>query len=161
VHDLPLPAAGERRWRRHRHCLEHGLDLRTVSDGYGLKKRDRRHLAPRIVRRMPLEEVDQPRSRTRHRWDRRYSDVVRPWVIGAVLRRGGRELKARCWKRIQRLKNLLFGFVILHAVFYGALWRTTSPYTVSLGLVVIVVGIAQAVGVRLWRQRTARTAATT
>lgn len=71
-----------------------------------------------------------------------------------------RRLKAKRWKRIQRLNYALFPLVIVHALLYGALWRDTSPYTVLLGLSVIAVLVGQAVGVRLWRQRNARTPAT-
>lgn len=70
-----------------------------------------------------------------------------------------RKLKARRWKKIQRLNYLLFALVIVHALLYGALWRETSPYTVLLGVSVIVVLVGQAVGVRLWRRRNARTTA--
>lgn len=64
-----------------------------------------------------------------------------------------RKLKARRWKQPQRVNYALFALVILHAVLYGALWRTTSPYTVLLGIAVIAVVAAQAIGFRLWRQR--------
>jgi len=72
-----------------------------------------------------------------------------------------RRLKARRWKRLQRLNYALFTLVILHALFYGALWRTTSPYTVLLGITVTTVIVGQAVGVRLWRSRNGRPPATT
>lgn len=71
-----------------------------------------------------------------------------------------RKLKARSWKRLQRLNYALFALVILHAFFYGALLRVTSPFTLLLGLSVIAVFVGQAVGVWLWRRRYARTAAT-
>jgi sulfoxide reductase heme-binding subunit YedZ len=70
-----------------------------------------------------------------------------------------RKLKAKRWKRIQRLNYLLFALVVAHALLYGALWRETSPYTITLGLIVLAVVIAQAIGVRLWRQRHAASAA--
>lgn len=66
-----------------------------------------------------------------------------------------RRLKARRWKRLQRLNYLLFALVVVHAVLYGALWRKTSPYTALLGITAIVVLAGQAVGVRLWRRRAA------
>jgi sulfoxide reductase heme-binding subunit YedZ len=69
------------------------------------------------------------------------------------------ELKARRWKRVQRLNYALFALVVLHAFFYGALLRRTSPFTLLLGLSVIAVFVGQAVGVWLWRRRHARTAA--
>jgi sulfoxide reductase heme-binding subunit YedZ len=64
-----------------------------------------------------------------------------------------RKLKARPWKRLQRLNYGLFVLVILHAVFYGAVLRLTSPYTLFLGLSVVAVFVGQAVGIWLWRQR--------
>jgi len=70
-----------------------------------------------------------------------------------------RKLKARRWKRIQRLNNALFALVIAHAFFYGALLRTESPFTVLLFVSAIAVFLGQAVGVRLWRRRHARTPA--
>jgi len=54
----------------------------------------------------------------------------------------------------------LFALVVLHAFFYGALLRVTSPFTFLFGLSVIAVFVGQAVGVWLWRRRHARTAAT-
>jgi sulfoxide reductase heme-binding subunit YedZ len=70
-----------------------------------------------------------------------------------------RKLKAKRWKRIQRLNYLLFTLVVAHALLYGALWRETSPYTVTLGLIVLAVVMGQAIGVRLTRQRHAASAA--
>ncbi len=71
-----------------------------------------------------------------------------------------RRLKAKRWKRIQRLNYALFALVIVHSLLYGALWRLTSPYTVLLGVGVVAVVVGQAVGVRLWRRRAARTSGT-
>jgi sulfoxide reductase heme-binding subunit YedZ len=70
-----------------------------------------------------------------------------------------RKLKARLWERLQRLNYVLFGLVILHAFFYGALLRVTSPFTLLLGLSVLAVILGQVVGIRLWRQRLSRTTA--
>jgi sulfoxide reductase heme-binding subunit YedZ len=67
-----------------------------------------------------------------------------------------RKLKAGIWKRLQRLNYALFALVILHAYFYGALLRLTSPFTLLLGVSVLVVFVGQAVGVWLWRRRHAR-----
>ena len=64
-----------------------------------------------------------------------------------------RKLKSRRWKRLQRLNYALFMLVILHAVFYGALVRLTSPYTRLLGLTVLAVFAGQAIGIWLWRRR--------
>ncbi len=70
-----------------------------------------------------------------------------------------RELKARRWKNLQRLNYALFTVVVLHAFFYGALLRMTSPFTLLLFFIVIAVFIGQAVGIWLWRRRNARHAA--
>lgn len=67
-----------------------------------------------------------------------------------------RRLKARPWKRLQRLNYALFALVLLHAFFYGALLRVTSHFTLLLGLSVIAVFVGQAVGVWLWRRRYSR-----
>jgi len=64
-----------------------------------------------------------------------------------------RQLKAKPWKWLQRLTYALFALVALHAFFYGALLRTTSPFTLLLVLSVIAVLLGQAVGFWLWRQR--------
>jgi sulfoxide reductase heme-binding subunit YedZ len=65
------------------------------------------------------------------------------------------KLKARNWKRLQRLNYALFALVILHAFFYGALVRVTSPFTLVLGLSVATVVVGQIAGVYLWRRRNA------
>jgi methionine sulfoxide reductase heme-binding subunit len=70
-----------------------------------------------------------------------------------------RKLKARRWKRLQRLNYALFALVLAHAFFYGALLRRDSPYTLLLLLSVGAVVVGQVVGVRLWRRRHARTSA--
>jgi methionine sulfoxide reductase heme-binding subunit len=67
-----------------------------------------------------------------------------------------RKLKAKRWKRIQRLNYALFALVIAHAFFYGVLLRTDSPYTLLLLLGVIAVLVGQAAGVWLYRRRAAR-----
>lgn len=64
-----------------------------------------------------------------------------------------RELKAGRWKRLQRLNYALFALVVLHAVFYGALLRMTSPFTLVLLVTIGAVLLGQAVGIRLWRRR--------
>jgi sulfoxide reductase heme-binding subunit YedZ len=68
-----------------------------------------------------------------------------------------RKLKARRWKRIQRLNYALFTLVIAHAFFYGALLRMTSPFTLLLLVISIAVLVGQAMGVWLWRRSHART----
>jgi sulfoxide reductase heme-binding subunit YedZ len=70
-----------------------------------------------------------------------------------------RNLKARPWKRLQRLNYALFALVIAHAFFYGAIVRTTSPYTLLLLLSVLVVLVGQTVGVWRWRRRHTRASA--
>jgi sulfoxide reductase heme-binding subunit YedZ len=67
-----------------------------------------------------------------------------------------RRLKAGRWKWLQRLNYVLFALVVAHAFFYGALLRVTSPFTLLLGLSVLAVFVGQAVGVWLWRRRSAR-----
>jgi sulfoxide reductase heme-binding subunit YedZ len=64
-----------------------------------------------------------------------------------------RELKSRRWKDLQRLNYTLFGLVVLHAVYYGALRRMTSPFTRLLIITVIAVLVGQTVGIWLWRRR--------
>jgi methionine sulfoxide reductase heme-binding subunit len=67
-----------------------------------------------------------------------------------------RKLKAKSWKRLQRLNYALFALVIVHAFFYGALLRETSPYTILLGLGVVAVVVGQGVGIWLFRRRYTR-----
>jgi DMSO/TMAO reductase YedYZ heme-binding membrane subunit len=67
-----------------------------------------------------------------------------------------RELKSRRWKELQRLNYTLFGLVVLHAVYYGALRQTTSPFARVLIVTVITVLIGQAAGIWLWRRSNAR-----
>jgi len=62
-----------------------------------------------------------------------------------------RELKAKPWKDLQRLNYALFALVVLHAVFYGALRRITSPFTRLLVGSTVAVLIAQLAGVYLYR----------
>jgi methionine sulfoxide reductase heme-binding subunit len=70
-----------------------------------------------------------------------------------------RALRAKPWKWIQRLTYVLFALVMLHAFFYGALLRMTSPFTLLLILSVSAVLAGQVVGIWLWRRRYARGAA--
>lgn len=63
-----------------------------------------------------------------------------------------RDLKAKRWKDLQRLNYTLFGLVVLHAVFYGALRRVTSPYALILVLTAASVLVGQVIGVWLWRR---------
>jgi sulfoxide reductase heme-binding subunit YedZ len=66
------------------------------------------------------------------------------------------QLKARGWKRLQRLNYALFGLVVLHAVCYGALRRTGTAFTLVLLATVNAVVIGQVAGITLWRQRLTR-----
>ncbi len=70
-----------------------------------------------------------------------------------------RTLKAPRWKWLQRLNYALFALVVAHAIFYGALLRLTSPFTLMLFLSVIAVMAGQATGIWLWRRRRSRTTA--
>jgi sulfoxide reductase heme-binding subunit YedZ len=64
-----------------------------------------------------------------------------------------RKMKATAWKWLQRLTYVLFLLVVLHAVFYGALLRMTSPFTRLLVVSGVAVLVGQIVGVWLWRRR--------
>jgi sulfoxide reductase heme-binding subunit YedZ len=70
-----------------------------------------------------------------------------------------RKLKARTWKNLQRLNYALFGLVIVHAFFYGALLRMESPFSVILIISAIAVLAGQTLGIWLWRRRYAHTQA--
>jgi sulfoxide reductase heme-binding subunit YedZ len=61
--------------------------------------------------------------------------------------RSVRELKAVRWKNLQRLNYTLFGLVIAHAIFYGALSQTTSPFTRFLFSTIASVFVGQAAGI--------------
>jgi len=69
------------------------------------------------------------------------------------------KLKAGPWKWLQRLNYALFLLVILHAIYYGALSRVTTPTTILLGLFAGAVFAGQMLGVWLWRRKRARTTA--
>jgi sulfoxide reductase heme-binding subunit YedZ len=64
-----------------------------------------------------------------------------------------RELKAKTWKNLQRLNYTLFALVTAHALFYGALRRLTSPFTLILVFTVTAVLVGQTIGILLWRRR--------
>jgi sulfoxide reductase heme-binding subunit YedZ len=63
-----------------------------------------------------------------------------------------RKLRAAPWKWLQRLTYALFGLVILHAFFYGALLRMTSPFTLLLVISLVTVLVGQGVGFWLWQR---------
>lgn len=64
-----------------------------------------------------------------------------------------RTLKAGRWKWLQRFNYALFGLVVAHAIYYGALLRVTSFSTLVLGVSVSAVLFAQAVGIALYKRR--------
>jgi DMSO/TMAO reductase YedYZ heme-binding membrane subunit len=77
-------------------------------------------------------------------------------VVGLLVistNRSVRELKAERWKNLQRLNYTLFALVVAHAVFYGALSRMTSPFTLLLIFTVIAVFVGQTLGIWLYRRR--------
>jgi sulfoxide reductase heme-binding subunit YedZ len=82
--------------------------------------------------------------------------VIVVGLLALSTNRAVRELKARTWKDLQRLNYTLLALVVLHAIFYGALLRMTSPFTLLLIFTVIAVFIAQAAGIWQWRRRHAR-----
>jgi sulfoxide reductase heme-binding subunit YedZ len=82
--------------------------------------------------------------------------VIVVGLLALSTNRSVRELKASRWKNLQRLNYTLFALVLLHAVFYGALSRMTSPFTLVLIVTVIAVSLGQVVGIRLWRRRSSR-----
>jgi sulfoxide reductase heme-binding subunit YedZ len=84
--------------------------------------------------------------------------VIVVGLLAISTNRSVRELKAARWKNLQRLNYTLFVLVILHAVFYGALRRPASPFTLLLIFIVIAVLGGQAIGIYLWRRRSSRAA---
>ena len=84
--------------------------------------------------------------------------VVAVGLLAISTDRRMHELKARRWKNLQRLNYALFALVALHAFFYGALLRATSPFTLVLISTVIAVLSAQLAGTWLWRRRLTHTA---
>ena len=84
--------------------------------------------------------------------------VIVAGLLALSTNRSLRELKAERWKNLQRLNYTLFALVVLHAVFYGALARPASPFTLLLLATVLAVLGGQAVGIWLHRRsRHART----
>jgi DMSO/TMAO reductase YedYZ heme-binding membrane subunit len=79
--------------------------------------------------------------------------VIVAGLLALSTDRSIRELKAERWKNLQRLNYTLFALVVLHAVFYGALSRPASPFTLLLISTVIAVFVGQAVGIWLHRRR--------
>jgi sulfoxide reductase heme-binding subunit YedZ len=83
--------------------------------------------------------------------------VLASGLLAISTTRAVRELGTARWKGLQRLNYTVFALVILHAVFYGALLRMGSPFTVLLICIVLSVLTAQATGIWLWRRRQAAT----
>jgi sulfoxide reductase heme-binding subunit YedZ len=79
--------------------------------------------------------------------------VIVAGLLALSTDRSIRELKAERWKNLQRLNYTLFALVVLHAIFYGALSRPASPFTVLLFFTVVAVLIGQAAGILLHRRR--------
>jgi DMSO/TMAO reductase YedYZ heme-binding membrane subunit len=79
--------------------------------------------------------------------------VIVVGLLAISTTRSVRELKPDRWKGLQRLNYTLFALVVLHAVFYGALRRPTSPFTLLLIFTGIAVLLGQAVGIWLYRRR--------
>jgi sulfoxide reductase heme-binding subunit YedZ len=77
-------------------------------------------------------------------------------LLAISTNRSLRELKAGRWKNLQRLNYSLFALVVLHAVFYGALLRMTSPFTLLLMFTVVAVVVGQGVGIWLRLRALAR-----
>jgi sulfoxide reductase heme-binding subunit YedZ len=79
--------------------------------------------------------------------------VIVVGLLALSTNRSMQELRAERWKSLQRLNYTLFALVVAHAVFYGALSRPTSPFTLILASTVIAVFIGQAGGTWLYRRR--------
>jgi methionine sulfoxide reductase heme-binding subunit len=69
-----------------------------------------------------------------------------------------RELGPARWKSLQRLNYTVFGLVLLHATCYGALQRTSSPFTILLFSIAATVMLGQLMGIWLSRSRKSRPA---
>ncbi len=92
-------------------------------------------------------------------WTGLAATVVVVLLLAISTDRSLRQLKARGWKRLQRLNYALFALVVIHAVYYGALRRAGSAYTLVLLGTVNAVLIGQWVGISLWRRRHPRSGA--
>jgi sulfoxide reductase heme-binding subunit YedZ len=99
-------------------------------------------------------------SRGLGNWTGLAATVIVVGLLAISTDRSLRELKAKRWKSLQRLNYALFALVVLHAFFYGALLRVTSPFTSLLIFTVVAVAVGQALGIWLWRRRHARTGRT-
>lgn len=86
-------------------------------------------------------------------WTGLAATVIVVGLLAISTDRSLRELTGRRWKNLQRLNYALFVLVVLHAYFYGALLRVTSPFALMLLGTVVAVAAGQVAGMRLWRQR--------
>jgi hypothetical protein len=78
-------------------------------------------------------------------------------AAGAGRRGRWRRPTTACSRPSARKANYaLFALVFLHAFFYGALLRMASPFTILLIVTTVAVVAGQAIGIRLWRARHAR-----
>jgi methionine sulfoxide reductase heme-binding subunit len=78
--------------------------------------------------------------------------VIAVGLLAISTTRAVRELKPTRWKSLQRLNYTVFGLVVLHAIFYGALTRMESPFTTLLICIVVAVFLGQSAGIWLWRR---------
>lgn len=78
--------------------------------------------------------------------------VIVAGLLAISTNRSLSELKAERWKNLQRLNYTLFALVVVHAVFYGALSRPASPFTLLLISTVVAVLGGQAIGIWLYRR---------
>jgi sulfoxide reductase heme-binding subunit YedZ len=86
-------------------------------------------------------------------WTGLAATVIVVGLLAISTDRSIRELRGRRWKDLQRLNYTLLALVVLHAGFYGALGRATSPLTLILISSVIAVLAGQTIGIWLWRRR--------
>ena len=89
-------------------------------------------------------------------WTGLAATVVVVLLLAISTDRSLRQLKTRGWKRLQRLNYALFALVVIHAIYYGALQRAGSAFTLVLLGTVNAVLIGQAFGISLWRRRQPR-----
>jgi methionine sulfoxide reductase heme-binding subunit len=89
-------------------------------------------------------------------WTGLAATVVVVLLLAISTDRSLRQLQTRGWKRLQRLNYALFALVVIHAIYYGALRRAGSAFTLVLLGTVNAVLIGQSVGISLWRRRQPR-----
>jgi len=79
--------------------------------------------------------------------------VIAACLLATSTTRAVRELRPARWKSMQRLNYTVFGLLLLHATSYGALQRTSSPFTILLFCIAATVMLGQLMGIWLWRRR--------